>query len=407
MSTRVTTANECEVEISDVAFGGDGVGRVDGWVVFVPFVLPGERVRVRVVKRKPRFAFAELVEVIEASPERVEPCCRYFTQCGGCQYQHAAYEAQLRWKRKQLVDILERIGGFGVDVPVAPMVASPRQTRYRNRIDLHPREDGTYGFCIRNRPREVFAMEDCALFELTQDFSRYPLRRAGQLLVVRTHDGAPYCYFKDDHNNVTSEAFDVATGRALGDFEARFTVGGMRLVTHYASFFQVNRWILPMFVETVLRLAGAEGAEEAVDLYCGVGIFTLALAGRVGRITGVEAHGESVARAERNAAAAGLRNVHFVADTVEGWLARTVAEGRRVELCVLDPPRTGLTNKAVSGLKKLRPRVMVYISCGPDTFARDARKFVEAGYELVEVQPLDLFPHTKHLELVARFERKD
>lgn len=397
---------EVELEITDVAFGGDGVGRADGRVVFVPFVLPGERVRAHIVKRKQRFVFAEPVEILSASPQRAAPFCPHFMQCGGCQYQHAAYEEQLRLKHKQLVDILMRIGGFRGDVPVAPLLSSPRQTRYRNRIDLHPAADGSYGFCVRKRSWEIFPLHDCPLFELEQDFSNYPLRRPQQLLVVRTHSGAPYCYFKDDHNNVTSGAFDVATRTPLECADVYFDVGGMRLFTHYASFFQVNRWILPQFIDTVVRMAAPEAHWHAIDLYCGVGIFTLALAPHVAQITGIEVHAESITCAERNAAAARCDNATFAAEAAETWLARAVTEARRMELCVVDPPRNGLTNKVVSALKKLKPRVLIYISCGPDTFARDARKFVDAGYHLAAVQPLDLFPHTKHFELVARLEAR-
>ncbi|MCX7846665.1 MAG: TRAM domain-containing protein [bacterium] len=405
MSSTATSSPECELEITDVAFGGDGVGRVDGRVVFVPFVLAGERVRARVSKRKHRFLFAEPLEVLTPSVHRTCPFCPYFGQCGGCQYQHVTYEEQLRIKHKQLVDILTRLGGFSPELPVAPMLPSPRQTRYRNRIDLHPAADGTYGFCVRKRPRDIFTLHDCPLFELQQDFSHYPLRRPNQLLVVRTHAGAPYCYFKDDRNNVTSEAFDLATQAPLGVTDAVFDVAGMRLVTHYASFFQVNRWILPTFLDIVLRTAAPEPSWRAVDLYCGVGIFTLALAPYVAQITGVELHSESIVRADRNARAAAQTNVSFAAEAAESWLARAATERRSLDLCVMDPPRTGLTNKVVSALKKLAPRVIVYISCGPDTFARDARKFVDAGYNLTAVQPLDLFPHTKHFELVARLER--
>jgi len=395
---------EVELDITGVAFGGDGVGRADGRVIFVPFVLPGEHVRARIVKRKQRFCFAEPLAILSASPHRSSPFCPHFTSCGGCQYQHVVYDAQLRLKHIQLIDILTRIGAFPSDLPVAPFLPSPRQTRYRNRIDLHPAPDGSYGFCLRNRPRQIFPLHDCPLFELAQDFSSYPLRRPNQLLVIRTHSGAPYCYFKDDHNHVTSQPFDLATQAPLPSDDAYFDVAGLRLTTHYSSFFQVNRWMLPAFIDTVVRMAAPEPHWHAVDLYCGVGIFTLALAPHVAQITGIELHAESISRAQRNAAAAGCTNAAFAAAAAETWLARALAESRRMELCVVDPPRTGLTNKVVSALKKIKPRVLVYISCSPDTFARDARKFADAGYHLAAIQPLDLFPHTKHFELVARLE---
>jgi tRNA/tmRNA/rRNA uracil-C5-methylase (TrmA/RlmC/RlmD family) len=392
-----------EFEITDVAFGGEGVGRIDGCVVFVPFVLPGELVRARIVKRRKRHYFAELEEVLTPSSERVEPLCKFYGQCGGCQYQHTNYATQLALKHKQIRDILIRIGGFAKDVPVAAPIASPRTSRYRNRIDLHPDGDGIYGFCLRNKPRDIFPLTDCPLFELEQDLSAYPLRRDDHLLVVRTHDGAPYCYFKDDHNNVRSEAFDLASGEPCEREEIAFTVGEMTLAAHYGGFFQVNRWILPAFIEAVRAMATPQADDAVLDVYCGVGLFGLALAGSVSGVRGVEVQQGCIEYARRNAAGLGIDNASFTAATAEDYLRGMVEAGEDIDLCIVDPPRNGLTNKVVTALKRLQPPRIVYVSCGPDTFARDARKFVEAGYALEAVQPLDLFPQTKHVELVARF----
>jgi len=161
--------------------------------------------------------------------------------------------------------------------------------------------------------------------------------------------------------------------------------------------------MLPAFIDTVVRMAAPEPHWHAVDLYCGAGIFTLALAPLVAHISGIDLHAETISRAQRNAAAAGFSNASFAAEAAETWLPRALAASRPFDLCLVDPPRNGLTNKVVSALKKITPRVLIYISCAPDTFARDARKFVDAGYHLAAIQPLDLFPHTKHFELVARF----
>ena len=391
------------IEISDIAFGGAGVGRADGFVVFVPYTAVGDRVRVRVRSRKRNFVTAELVEICTAGPARVVPPCQYYQLCGGCQYQHLEYPEQLRAKTKQLQDILTRLGGFTDALPIRAMLPSPRTLRYRNRIDLHPRADGVYGFCERGKPASIFALHDCPLFELAQDFSQYPLRRADQLLVVRTHDGAPYCYFKNDHNDITSEAFDCASGAARGTVCSDYTVGAQRFTAAYGGFFQVNRWILPQFVEVVRAVAEPQPADTLLDVYCGVGLFGLSLAPDVARVIGVEQDAACIDCARDNARALGVTTAAFHAQTAEQHLADLVARGERIDLCLVDPPRNGLTNKAVSALKKLRPPRLVYISCGPDTFARDARKLCDSGYVLQTIQPLDLFPHTKHFELVARF----
>jgi tRNA/tmRNA/rRNA uracil-C5-methylase (TrmA/RlmC/RlmD family) len=391
------------LEISDIAFGGDGVGRADGFVVFVPYTAVGDQVRVRVRSRKRNFITAELVEICVPGPARVVPQCQYYQMCGGCQYQHLEYAAQLCAKTKQLQDILTRLGGFTDALPIRAMLPSPRTLRYRNRIDLHPRADGVYGFCERGRSQSIFELHDCPLFELAQDFSRQPLRRPDQLLVVRTHDGAPYCYFKNDHNEVTSAAFDCASGAARGNSCSAYTVGTQRFTAAYCGFFQVNRWILPQFVEVVRALAEPQATDTLLDVYCGVGLFGLSLAPAVARVIGVEHDAACITCARDNARAQGVGTAEFHAVTAEQHLTELVARGAQIDLCIVDPPRNGLTNKAVSALKKLRPPRLVYISCGPDTFARDARKLCDNGYVLQALQPLDLFPHTKHFELVARF----
>lgn len=393
-----------ELTIDDLAFGGDGVGRADGRVVFVPFVVPGERVRARVRSRKKQCYFAELQEILQPAPQRALPFCRYYQLCGGCQYQHVAYDAQLQFKSKQLHDILRRVGGLDEPLPIAPMLPAPRTTRYRNRIDLHPRPDGSYGFCERGRGRRIFRLHDCPLFALEQDLSAYPLRRPPHLLVVRTHDGAPYCYFKDDHNQVTSGAYDLTSQEARPGLRSSYTVAGRTYTAAYGGFFQVNDAILPALVACVRRAAAPQPTDTLLDVYCGVGLFALALAGDVARVMGVEQNADCILCAQANARRQGVTDAVFQAGTAEDVLAQLAADGTRVDVCLADPPRNGFTNKVVSALKRLRPSRLVYISCGPDTFARDARKLCDAGYHVRHIQPLDLFPHTKHFELVARFD---
>jgi len=332
------------------------------------------------------------------------PPCPLFGHCGGCQYQHLAYDAQLHYKTKQLRDMLTRMGGLAEPLPIQPILPAPRTTRYRNRIDLHPRPDGRYGFCERGRGRVIFQLHDCPLFELEQDFSAYPLRQAAQLLVVRTHDGAPYCYFKDDHNQVTSGAYDVASQGARPGLHSSYTVDGRVFTAAYGGFFQVNSTIVPELVACVRRAAAPRPTDTLLDVYCGVGLFALALAGDVARVMGVEQNADCILCAHANARRQGVTDAVFRAGAAEDILTQLVADGTRVDVCLADPPRNGFTNKAVSALKRLRPSRLVYISCGPDTFARDARKLCDAGYHVRHIQPLDLFPHTKHFELVARFD---
>jgi len=393
-----------ELEITDIAFGGDGVGRVDNCVVFVPYTITGEKVRARIIRRRKRYFFGKVEEILEPSPHRIEPFCHYFQTCGGCQYQHIEYTEQLNILKKQLTDLMVRIGKFPEDIPVADMLPSPKTKEYRNRIDLHPGDEDIYGFCIQGtRPPQIFALEQCPLFELQRDFSEYPFRRPRQLLVVRTHSGSPYCYFKDDHNEVESGPFDLETRKALDSEDIYFDVDGRRFMASYAGFFQVNLSALPTLMKIVRDFAQPQPEDILLDVYCGVGLFGLTLADQVKKVLGVEQHAGSIEYANKNAETFGFTNCEFKAEAAETYLRRLWDEEAHIDKCILDPPRNGLTNKVVSSLKRIKPKTMVYVSCGPSTFARDAQKFIEIGYTLEAIQPLDLFPQTKHFELVAKF----
>jgi tRNA/tmRNA/rRNA uracil-C5-methylase (TrmA/RlmC/RlmD family) len=404
MARNLSTHDIVELDITDIAYGGDGVGRMDNCVIFVPFTITGETVRARIVRRRKRYYFAEPEEIITPSPRRVAPFCRYYHTCGGCQYQHIDYREQLPVLKKQLIDLMVRIGEFSEDIPVADMLPSPKTRGYRNRIDLHPGNEDTYGFCIRRtRPPQIFPLEQCPLFELQDNFSHYPFRRPDQLLVVRTHSGKPYCYFKDEHNEVMSGPYDLASREPLESEDIFFDIAGRTFRASYAGFFQVNLAILPALLRVVREFAQPKPEDTLLDVYCGVGLFGLLLADSVKRVMGVEVHKNSIDYANTNAHAFGYTHCEFTAEAAETYLRRLREEETHIDVCILDPPRNGLTNKVVSSLKRIRPQTLVYVSCGPSTFARDARKFVDAGYTLSAIQPLDLFPQTKHFELVARF----
>jgi len=393
-----------ELEITDIAFGGDGVGRVEDCVVFVPFTITGEIVKAQITRRKKRFYFAKLIEIIKPSDGRIEPFCKHFMSCGGCQYQHLDYTHQLRALEKQLRDIMTRLGGFDDSLPILPMIPSKKTTGYRNRIDLHPRVDDEYGFCIKgSRPREIFPLDKCHLFELQEDFSKFPLRSPDKLLVIRTHSGKPYCYFKDDHNVVCSGPYDLETMSEIDDESVYFGVNDKKFFSPYSGFFQVNKFILPDLINIITDFAAPKKSDVLADVYCGVGVFGLMLANKVKQVYGVESLEQSIVYAKRNMTEMKIENADFTAETAEIYLRRFVDQSVKIDVCIVDPPRNGLTNKVVSSIKKIKPPRLVYVSYAPATFARDARKFVDAGYTLEKIQPLDLFPHTKHFELVALF----
>jgi tRNA/tmRNA/rRNA uracil-C5-methylase (TrmA/RlmC/RlmD family) len=359
--------------ITDIAFGGKGVGRVDDFVVFVPFVLVGEVVEGEITEVKKNFARAKLLRVVQPSPERVAPACRYFGQCGGCQYQHVEYAAQLRLKRKQIADLFQRLGGFA-PARVAPVIPSPSPYGYRNRIMVRsqwnkPEQKLNIGF-VRWDCGLVEDIEECkiagpALNEQIKHVRAHPPPRGGIKVVLR----------------VPPENWEVPPD----------------------SFFQNNYFLLPKLVETVRELLRAGGARRLVDLYCGVGFFGIELADAVESFVGVECDQRAAAAARHNAAARKISNGEFIAAAVEAVLPGLLKQFPPPTTAVLlDPPRKGCLPQTLNLLRGMKPAQVIYISCHPATMARDLNILCGEGvFELARVQPLDLFPQTQHVECVA------
>ena len=359
--------------IHDVAFGGEGVGRVDDFVVFVPFVLAGEEVEVDVAGVKKNFARAKLLRVVKPSPERIMPACRYFGACGGCQYQHMTYDAQLRIKRKQIADLFQRIGGFSESV-IAPLVPCPQPYGYRNRIMIRsqwnkPDQKLNIGF-VRYDCGLVEDIEECkiaepVLNEQIRHVRAHPPLRGGIKVVLR----------------VQPEGWDVPSD----------------------SFFQNNFPLLPKLVEAVRDALRSGSTRHLLDLYCGVGFFSIELADMVDSFVGVEYDQRAIKAARRNAAAHGCANGEFIAGTVEERLPDLM---KRFPLActtiLLDPPRKGCLPQTLRLLRAARPAQLIYVSCHPATMARDLKILCGDGvFELARVMPLDMFPQTQHVECVA------
>ena len=361
------------VTIGDIAFGGESVGRFGEFVVFVPFVLVGEEVEVEVTEVKKRFGRARLLRVVKASPQRVTPACRYFGDCGGCQYQHIDYAAQLALKRKQIADLFERVGGFSGAV-VAPVVPCTQPYGYRNRIMIRSQWDKTkqglnIGF-IRADNRWVVDIEECkiaepALNEQIQHVRAHPPPKGGIKVVLR----------------VAPAGWEVPKD----------------------SFFQNNFFLLPQLVETVRAAVRDSGTRFLVDTYCGVGFFAVELADAVESFAGVEYDTQAVKAARRNAAARQRTNGEFIEGTTEDWLPRLMARFTPgATTVVLDPPRKGCPVSSLEALRQARPAQLIYVSCHPATLARDLNVLCADGvFELRRVTPLDMFPQTQHVECVA------
>ena len=365
--------------IHDLAFGGEGVGRLDDFVVFVPFVITGETVEAEITEVKKNFARAKLLRITAPSPERVEPPCRYFTKCGGCQYQHISYAEQLRVKHKQISDLFERVGKISPE-KIAPVIGCPQPYGYRNRIMIRSQWNGRakkleIGF-IGTDNRFVEDIEECqiaepALNEQIKHVRANPPPRGGLKFVLR----------------VQPENWVVPKD----------------------SFFQNNFFLLPELVGTVRNFLRASGALHLIDLYCGVGFFGIEEAGAVESFAGVEYDAMAVKAARQNAAARNIRNGEFISAKSEEALPDLLKKFDPEKTAVLlDPPRKGCWPSLLELLRTTRPAQVIYVSCHPATMARDLNILCGDGvFELAQVQPLDMFPQTQHVECVADLRRRN
>jgi tRNA/tmRNA/rRNA uracil-C5-methylase (TrmA/RlmC/RlmD family) len=365
--------------IHDLAFGGEGVGRVDDFVVFVPFVIVGETVAAEITEVKKNFARAKLLRVATPSPERVAPECKYFGACGGCQYQHIDYAAQLRFKHKQIADLFERVGKISPE-KIAPVLPCPAPYGYRNRIMIRSQWNGpakklVIGF-IRADNNFVEDIEECkiaepALNEQITHVRANPPPKGGIKVVLR----------------VQPENWEVPPD----------------------SFFQNNFFLLPKLVETVREFLRAGGARHLIDLYCGVGFFGIETADLVESFVGVEYDQLAIKAARQNAALRKITNGEFVAAKVEVILPELLKKFTPEKTAViLDPPRKGCWPETLALLRQTRPAQVIYVSCHPATMARDLNILCAEGvFELAHLQPLDLFPQTQHVECVADLRRRN
>lgn len=383
-----------ELRIDDLSNLGEGVGRIDGWVVMVPFALPGERVRVRIWRNKKNYSDADLVEVLEPSPERVEPPCPIFGECGGCQYQHLNYEAQLAWKRRQIAELLRRIGG--IETEVQPCRGSPRTYGYRSKITPHydrPRQGaiGPIGF-QRYANRSTVDVPQCPIASPAINDALPAARAEVRATAAKRRKGGTLL-MRESRDGVTRDNREIVT-ETVGPRVFQFVAG---------EFFQNNPHILPDMVNYALDQAA--GPRFLVDAYCGVGVFGICGAGRFEKVTGVELNATAISLARANAQINQLRNVDFIVGEAEAIFEHLSFPGAESAV-ILDPPRKGCDPLFLEQLFAFGPARIVYVSCGPDTQARDLQGFLAAGYSIERVQPFDLFPQTRHIENVVTLVRQ-
>ncbi len=386
---------EIELEITTLTNMGQGLGRVDGWVVMVPFALPGELIVARIYRNDKNFSEGDLVSVLRPSPHRVEPRCSLFGQCGGCQYQHLKYAEQLEWKRRQVEELLLHMAK--VEFPVAPVITSPREYGYRSKITPHfdPDREGAVqeiGFLKAGRRKELVDVPHC---DIATDAINAVLERERAIIRSKTWKRGATLLLRDTGTEVLTDM----TATAVTD------VGGLSFEFLAGDFFQNNPFILEPFVSYAVRQARAGGARFLVDTYCGSGLFSLFGAREFERVTGIEISPTAVERARRNAERNVLANCAFTAGSAEAIFENITLPAAETAV-IIDPPRRGSDEVFLQQLFAYGPRTVVYVSCNPATQMRDLRHLLDAGYRLTAVQPFDLFPQTKHLECVITAERQ-
>ncbi|MDI6725845.1 MAG: class I SAM-dependent RNA methyltransferase [Smithellaceae bacterium] len=389
-----------EIEIGSLAYGGSGVGRTDGQVIFVPHTAPGDLVLVEVTEVKDRFLRGRIREISGPSLDRAEPLCKSYGKCGGCHYQHLGYDRQLHWKQVQVKDALARIGGL-VDPPLAPIIPSPMSCHYRGKAEFHVTKGPAASLHLGFHQGESNWLVEIDRCEIAEESINRALRRLRQDIGAGKIPSLP----------PRLPIWSSAEGEGLICTNAKRTVARQVkdkiLSVPAAGFFQANVFLVERLVELVAELCSLEGTETVVDCYCGSGLFSLFLADRAGRLFGIESDSVALALARRNLERAGYPDaVFFAGDVGRSLTEHFLREGIKTDVLVLDPPRPGLAKEVMAGIFSLQPRRLVYISCNPATLARDIRHLTAGGYLLRSVHPLDMFPQTAHIEVVALLEGK-
>ena len=438
---------ELELTVDSVTLEGAGVGRVDGFAVFVPGVLTGERMRIHVIKVTSSYAVGKLLEVLEPSPHRVEPKCPVYARCGGCAFGHVTYAEELRIKERQVTDALTRLGGLK-EVPLRPILGMDQPERYRNKgaFPCSMAEHGpAFGF-YAPRSHRLVPVADCLIEQegvcravnavktwadrfhiqpYDERTGRGCLRHAvarvttaGELMAVVVSKGelphkqelidalsfvdSVYWNRNDRNTNVIfGDSFTLLSGKPT----LREPLLGLAFEVSPRSFLQVNPVQTQKLYGAALELLDPQSNETVADVYCGIGTISLLLAQRAGQIIGVEVVPEAVENARENAARNGIRNASFLCAPAEDALPKIVADGQVIDCLVVDPPRKGCAPQVIDAILTSGARRMVYVSCNPATLARDVRLLTAGGFAVQVVQPVDMFPRCGHCESVVKLTR--
>lgn len=382
-----------ELTVEKLVYEGYGLARSNGRVFLIPLAAPGDRVKVKPVKEHKGVVIAHIEEILKPSDVRRSPPCSYYERCGGCQLQHINYSAQLQAKLSFVKESLERIAKvqWAHEIPIY----YGAEFEYRLRTQLRQKSDGVkrhIGF-YRAGSREICDITSCMVLSpaLNAVVESFRSRLDGDwdcgsesIRLISGDDGSVSAYPKA--GDIRSDNVEITCG------ENKYLVGP-------TDFFQANRYLLPHMLDVVV---GRERGAWAVDLYCGVGFFSIALARRFDYVVAVESNLHSVQISRQNAFRNHLDNITFLAQPVEQWLPTSRKDLGKIDFVLVNPPRIGLSRQAIKGICNLRPNRLTYVSCNPTTLARDLKRFLAGNYEIASIEAIDLLPQTYHIETVVR-----
>ncbi|ABS73098.1 23S rRNA (uracil(1939)-C(5))-methyltransferase RlmD [Bacillus velezensis] len=446
-----------DVTFEDLTHDGAGVAKVQGFPIFVPNALPEEKAQIKVTRVKKGFAFGRLIELKEESPHRTDAPCPIYKQCGGCQLQHMTYEGQLLFKQKQVKDVLERIGKLNLSkVIVHPTLGMEDPWNYRNKaqVPVGEREGGLVAGFYQQRSHDIIDMSACLIQQSKNDeavqavkdictsygvkayneerhkgWLRHIMVRygvvTGEMMIVfitRTSDfphkakiiediTAQFPHVKSIVQNInpnkTNVIFGNETNVIWGEEYIYDLIGDVKFAISARSFYQVNPEQTKVLYDKALEYAELQGEETVIDAYCGIGTISLFLAKQAKKVYGVEIVPEAIEDAKRNAELNGITNAEFAVGEAETVIPKWYKEGITADTLVVDPPRKGCDEALLRTIIDMKPKRVVYVSCNPGTLARDLRMLEDGGYQTLEVQPVDMFPHTNHVEVVSQMILKN
>jgi tRNA/tmRNA/rRNA uracil-C5-methylase (TrmA/RlmC/RlmD family) len=384
------------IKIESIAFGGEGVGHINKFVVFVPFAAPDDELEIEITECKKKFARGKILKIIKASPWRVKPLCNYYENCGGCCYQHISYQHQLEIKKHQVEEVFRKIGTISAP-PVLETVASPEIYNYRGKAQCHQIKaaDGNKLGFLDISGCKIVDISRCEIMDETINAKFHKLRENAFI-----HDK------KEIRLTIWS---DLCVNQTNKKGQIRRMVKGKEFLVPRDGFFQNNLFLTDVLVDEVCRLALSGQIDTLIDAYCGCGLFSIFLAPFTKKVFGIELNEKAIKFAKINAEQEGINNVTFTCADVAEELSRKrfLPRPGTVDLLIMDPPRDGCSAAVLKAAVELKPRSIIYVSCNPATQARDVKFLSEFGYTLLSLQPVDMFPQTRHIEIIGSLVHKE